>query len=80
VAAGRECFILVKDGRSVAALIDIDEFEDYLELNDPEVRAAIAEGWEDYLAGRTRPAEERCCASCKRWTTGSAGRRARLAD
>ena len=42
----------------MAALIGIDELEDYLELNDPEVIEAIAEGRADYLAGRTRPAEE----------------------
>ena len=58
VAAGNECFIIEKDGRPAAALIDIDEFEDYLELNDPEVSAAIAEGREEYLAGKSRPAEE----------------------
>ncbi|MCE3248643.1 MAG: Antitoxin Phd YefM, type toxin-antitoxin system [Microvirga sp.] len=58
VAAGNECVIIEKDGLSVAALIAIDELEDYLELNDPEVRAAIAEGREEYLAGKSRPAEE----------------------
>ncbi len=58
VAAGNECFILEKDGQPVAALIDIDEFEDYLELNDPEVSEAIAEGRKEYLAGKSRPAEE----------------------
>ena len=58
VAAGSECFIIEKGGLSVAALIGIDEFEDYLELSDPEVNAAIAESREDSLAGRTRPARE----------------------
>ena len=58
LATGEECFILEKDGQPVAALIGIDEFEDYLELNDPEVIEAIAESREDSLAGRTRPAEE----------------------
>jgi prevent-host-death family protein len=58
VAAGSECVIIEKEGLSVAALIAIDEFEDYLELNDPEVSAVIAESRKEYLAGKSRPAEE----------------------
>jgi phage terminase small subunit len=42
----------------VAALRDIDDFGDYLELHDPEVNQAIAESREEYLAGKNRPAEE----------------------
>jgi hypothetical protein len=38
--------------------MDIDEFEDYLELQDPEVNAIIAQSREEYLAGKSRPAEE----------------------
>jgi hypothetical protein len=53
-----ERFILEKDGLPVAALMDIDEFEDYLELHDPEVTKAISESREEYLAGKSRPAEE----------------------
>jgi prevent-host-death family protein len=58
VYTGKECFILEKDGLPVAALMDVDEFEDYLELRDPEVNQTIAESREEYLAGRSRPAEE----------------------
>jgi prevent-host-death family protein len=58
LARGEECFILEKDGQPVAALIDIDEFEDYLELNDPEAIEAIMEAREEYLAGKSRPAEQ----------------------
>jgi prevent-host-death family protein len=58
VSAGNECFILEKNGLPVAALMDIDEFEDSLELHDPEVNATIAESREEYLAGKSRPAEE----------------------
>lgn len=54
----KEYFILEKDGIPVAALMDIDEFEDYLELQDPKVRAIIAKGRQEYLAGKSRPAEE----------------------
>lgn len=56
--AGKERVILEKDGVPVAALMDIDEFEDYLELHDPEVSKAIAEGRQEHLAGRSRPAAE----------------------
>lgn len=58
VYTGKECFILEKDGLPVAALIDVDEFEDYLELHDPEVNQAIAESRKEYLTGMSRPAEE----------------------
>jgi antitoxin (DNA-binding transcriptional repressor) of toxin-antitoxin stability system len=58
LAMGDERFIIEKGGEAVAVLIGIDEFEDYLELNDPEVNKAIAESREEYLAGKSRPAEE----------------------
>ncbi len=58
VARGNESFVLEKDGQPVAALIDIDEFEDYLELNDPDVIRAIEESREEHLVGKSRPAEE----------------------
>ena len=54
----KEYFILEKDGIPVAGLMDIDEFEDYLELQDPKVRAIIAKGRQEYLAGQSRPARE----------------------
>jgi prevent-host-death family protein len=40
---GKESFILEKDGLPVAALMDVGEFEDYLELHDPEINQVIAE-------------------------------------
>ena len=40
----KEYFVLEKDGIPVAGLMDIDAFEDHLELQDPKVRAIIAEG------------------------------------
>ncbi len=54
----KEYFILEKDGIPVAGLMDIDEFEDYLELQDPKVRAVIARGRQAYRAGKSRPARE----------------------
>jgi PHD/YefM family antitoxin component YafN of YafNO toxin-antitoxin module len=58
VHLNKEYVILEKDGIPLAGLIDIDEFEDYLELRDPKVRAIIRKGTEDFLAGRSRPARE----------------------
>ena len=52
----KEYFILGKDGIPVAGLMDIDEFEDYLELQDPKVRTLIATGRRECLAGKSRPA------------------------
>jgi hypothetical protein len=50
--------ILEKDGLPIAGIMDIDEFEDYLELQDPKVRTMIARGRQEYLAGKSRPAED----------------------
>ena len=58
VRGGDRYVLFEKGGDAVAILVDIDEFEDYLELLNPEINKIIAEGRRDYLAGRTRPAEE----------------------
>ena len=50
--------ILEKDGIPVAGIMDYDEFEDYLELQDPKVERHIKKSTEDFLAGRSRPARE----------------------
>ena len=54
----KEYVILEKDGIPIVGMMDIDEFEDYLELQDPKVREHIQKSQEDYLAGRTFPAED----------------------
>lgn len=54
----KEYFILEKDGIPIAGLMDIDEFEDYLELQDPKVREHIQKSNKEHLAGKSRPAEE----------------------
>ena len=56
VHLGKTYVILEKDGIPLAGLMDIDEFEDYLELQDPKVRAHIAKSRQEFLAGRSRPA------------------------
>jgi PHD/YefM family antitoxin component YafN of YafNO toxin-antitoxin module len=48
--------ILEKDGIPLAGVMDIDEFEDYLELQDPKVRAHIAKSRHEVRAGKSRPA------------------------
>jgi PHD/YefM family antitoxin component YafN of YafNO toxin-antitoxin module len=54
----KDYVILEKDGIPVAGIMDIDEFEDYLELQDPKVKRHIKKSTEDFLAGRSRPARE----------------------
>ena len=58
VHLGKTYVILEKDGIPLAGLMDIDEFEDYLELQDPKVREHIRKSTEEYRAGKSRPAEE----------------------
>jgi hypothetical protein len=58
VHLNKEYFILEKDGVPIVGLMDIDEFEDYLELKDPKIREHIKKSYQEYLAGKSRPAEE----------------------
>ena len=55
VHLNKEYVILEKDGIPLAGVMDIDEFEDYLELQDPKVRAHIAKSRQEFLAGKSRP-------------------------
>jgi PHD/YefM family antitoxin component YafN of YafNO toxin-antitoxin module len=41
VHLNKEYVVLEKDGIPIAALMDVDEFEDYLELQDPKVKRDI---------------------------------------
>ena len=58
VQTDSEYVVLQQDGMSVAAVMNIDEFEDYLELQDPKVRADIAQSRKEFEAGKSRPADE----------------------
>jgi hypothetical protein len=58
VHLNKEYLILEKGGIPVAGIMDIDKFEDYLEIQDPKVRAIIAKGSQEYLTGKSRPAED----------------------
>jgi hypothetical protein len=51
-----EYFILEKDGIPVIGIMSADELEDYLELKDPKVKAAIAKSRSDQASGKSRPA------------------------
>jgi antitoxin (DNA-binding transcriptional repressor) of toxin-antitoxin stability system len=55
---GNEYFILEKDGIPVIGIMAADELEDYLELRNPKVRAAIAASGKDRATGKTRPASK----------------------
>jgi PHD/YefM family antitoxin component YafN of YafNO toxin-antitoxin module len=56
VHLNKEYVIVEKDRMPIAEIMDIDEFEDYLELHNPKVHAIIAKGRQDYLAGKSRQA------------------------
>lgn len=54
----RECFILEKDGIPVAGIMNVDDMEDWLELQDPGMRKQIAEGNAEYRRGETTSLDE----------------------
>ena len=56
VHLNRECFILEKDGIPVAGLMNVDDLEDYLELQDPSLREQIRQGYTEYQRGQAREA------------------------
>ena len=53
-----EYLILKDNGTPLAAVMDIDEFEDYLELNDPKVQRDIAQSTKEFREGKGRPVSE----------------------
>jgi hypothetical protein len=54
----KEYFILEKDGIPLIGIMDADELEDYLELQDPKVKAEIAKSTQEFRAGKGRSARE----------------------
>ena len=58
VHLNKEYVILEKGGIPVVGIMDADELEDYLEIHDPVVQEHIRKSNEEYLAGKSRPAEE----------------------
>jgi PHD/YefM family antitoxin component YafN of YafNO toxin-antitoxin module len=58
VHLNKEYVIIEKDGIPIAGLMDIDEFEDYLEQQDPSVQSAIEASDTEYREGKSRAATE----------------------
>jgi prevent-host-death family protein len=58
VRINKDYFILEKDGIPVAGIMDIDEFEDYLELRDVDVKKQIQNSYGEYNSGKARPARD----------------------
>ncbi len=54
----KEYVILEKDGIPIVGIMDIDEFEDYLEIQDPKIQMEIRQSYQEHLAGKSRPIEE----------------------
>jgi hypothetical protein len=51
-----EYFILEKDGIPVAAIMNVEELEDYLELKDPALKRHIRKSYQEYHRGKARGA------------------------
>jgi len=58
VHLNKENFVLEKGGIPVAAILDIDEFEDWLEMKDPKIREQIRRGFEEYKKDKAVPLDE----------------------
>jgi len=54
----KETFILEKDGIPIAALMNIDEFEDYLDTQDSKHNKQIKRSYKEFMNGKARPVEE----------------------
>ena len=58
VHLNKENFVLEKGGIPVAAILDIDEFEDWLEMKDPKMKRQICQGYSEYKKGKTTPLDK----------------------
>lgn len=68
-----ECFILEKDGIPVAGLMNVDDMEDWLELQDPGLRQRIADGYAEYQKGQTTSLDDFLAAVPKPKSRGKNG-------
>ena len=75
VHLNKEYVILEKDGIPLVALMDVEEFEDYLELQDPEVKRHIAASTKEYREGKSFPAEDLIVESKEKRGVGRKRRR-----
>jgi hypothetical protein len=72
--------ILEKDGTPVVGLMDIDEFEDYLELQDEATKKIISECKREYIEGKSFPAEDLTDELRKEAQKSKRGAKAKLQD
>jgi PHD/YefM family antitoxin component YafN of YafNO toxin-antitoxin module len=75
VHLNKEYVVLEKDGIPIVALMDAEEFEDYLELKDPEVKRHIAASTKEYREGKSFPAEDLIAESEEKGEAGRGQRR-----
>jgi len=54
----KDSFVLEKGGIPVAAILDIDEFEEWLETKDPELKDQLRRGYEEYKKGKAVPIDK----------------------
>jgi len=54
----RELFILEKDGIPVAGIMNVEDLEDYLELQDPSLKKQIHKSHQEYRRGNSRDARK----------------------
>src|ERR1017187_6986826 len=56
---GQQLEVKVSQGViTIVPKLSPDELEDERELRDPKIRAAIRKGFQEFLAGKTRPIQE----------------------
>ena len=63
----KERFVLEKDGYPVAVLMDIDEYEDYLDSHDEALKKQIRASRAEFDAGKGKPAHELLARLKKRY-------------
>jgi len=54
----KELFILEKDGYPVAGIVGIDTIEDYIDINDSNLKKDIKKSFKEYKSGKFRVAED----------------------
>ena len=58
VHVNKEYYILEKDGIPVVGVMDVNEFEDYLETHNPKIKKSINRSKEDFLSGKYKHANK----------------------
>jgi prevent-host-death family protein len=58
VHLNKDSFVLEKGGIPVAAILDIAQFEDWLETKDPKIKEQIRQGYEEYKKGKAVPLDK----------------------